>query len=157
MSAGWWPGQGRNIIADECQLQIEVRGDTQAALDYMIRRSDEVVAAAAAMHGCSYDTKLMGQNVAVENSDEAIAIVMAVAGRTAGVTEVVRSRQMGGCDDATTMITRVKQRGGIGTYFIVGSDLTNVHHAIDFDIDEASLDQGVRLFTGIAETVLAPA
>ena len=36
-------GAGRNIIADECQLQMEVRGDTQAALDYMVRRADEVV------------------------------------------------------------------------------------------------------------------
>ena len=150
-------GAGRNIIADECQLQMEVRGDTRAALDYMVRRTDEIVAAAAAMYGCTYDTKLMGQNVAVENSPDAIAIVMQVAARTPGITEVLPFRQMGGCDDATTMITRVKERGGVGTYFIVGSDVANVHHAIDFDIDEAALDQGVRLFTGIAETVLGRA
>jgi aminobenzoyl-glutamate utilization protein A len=148
-------GAGRNIIADECQLQMEVRGNSQQSLAYMVRRTDAIIAAAAAMHGCTYDTKLMGQNVAVENSPDAAAIVAEVAAKVPGIGTVLPFRSMDGCDDATTMITRVRERGGSGTYFIIGSDLGNVHHAIDFDIDEASLDQGVRIFTGIAETVLA--
>jgi aminobenzoyl-glutamate utilization protein A len=97
----------------------------------------------------------MGQNVAAENSPDAAAIVAEVAAKVPGIGTVLPYRSMDGCDDATTMITRVRERGGSGTYFIVGSDLGNVHHAIDFDIDETSLDQGVRIFTGIAETVLA--
>jgi len=32
-----------------------------------------------------------------------------------------------------------------------------VHHAIDFDIDEASLDHGVQLFERIAARVLGAA
>jgi aminobenzoyl-glutamate utilization protein A len=106
------------------------------------------------MHGCSFDTKLMGQNVAADNDADAAAVVSRVAGGVPGISEVLPYRTMDGCDDATTMITRVQERGGIGTYFIIGSDLANVHHAVDFDIDEASLDQGVQIFTGIAEAVL---
>jgi aminobenzoyl-glutamate utilization protein A len=148
-------GAGRNIIADECQLQMEVRGDTRAALAYMVRRSDEIIAAAAAMYGCTFDTALMGQNVAVENSPAAAAIVAEIAGKTPGITQVLPYHTMDGCDDATTMITRVHERGGVGTYFILGSNISNVHHAVDFDIDEASLDRGVQIFTGIAESILA--
>jgi aminobenzoyl-glutamate utilization protein A len=54
------------------------------------------------------------------------------------------------------MIRRVQERGGTWGYFIIGSDIANVHHAVDFDIDEVALERGVRIFTGIAETVLAP-
>ncbi len=149
-------GAGRNIIADECRLEMEVRGDTRASLDYMVRRSDEIIAAAAAMYGCTFDTALMGQNVGVEYSPAAAAVVAEVAGRTQGITKVLPYHMAGGCEDATTMIARVRERGGVGTYFILGSNISNVHHAIDFDIDEASLHQGVQIFTGIAETVLAP-
>jgi aminobenzoyl-glutamate utilization protein A len=105
---------------------------------------------------CTLETKLMGQNVGTPNSAEAAAIVAAVAGRTDGVDTVLPWHTMDGCDDATTMIRRVQERGGSGVYFIIGSDIANVHHAIDFDIDEAALDRGVRIFAGIAETVLAP-
>lgn len=149
-------GAGRNIIADHCLLQLEVRGDSPSSLAFMNRRAEAVLAGAAAMHGCTLETKLMGQNVGAPNSAEAAAVVAAVAGRTEGVETVVPWHTMDGCDDATTMIRRVQQRGGSGAYFIIGSDIANVHHAVDFDIDEAALERGVRIFAGIAETVLAP-
>jgi len=147
-------GGGRNIIADTCLLQLEVRGDTPESLAFMDRRAREVLEGAALMHGCTLETTLVGKNFGAANDAEAAELVASVARRTEGVREVLPFRHMDGCDDATTMIRRVQSRGGKGTYFIVGSDLANVHHAVDFDIDEAALDQGVRLFTGIAEAAL---
>lgn len=149
-------GGGRNIIADHCQLQLEVRGDTPESLAFMERRMQEVLQGAAAMHGCTLETAIMGRNWGAVNDAEAVDVVAAVAGRTEGIERVLPFRKMDGCDDATTMIRRVQSRGGKGSYFIIGSDLANVHHAIDFDIDEAALEHGVRIFTGIVETALAP-
>lgn len=149
-------GGGRNIIADHCLLQFEVRGDSLESLAFMDRRAEEVLRGAAAMHGCTVETRLMGRNFGAANDPEAAGLVAAVAARTEGIREVLPFGRMDGCDDATTMIRRVQARGGKGTYFIIGSDLANVHHAVDFDIDEAALDHGVRLFAGIAEAALAP-
>ncbi|MBR0654574.1 amidohydrolase [Plastoroseomonas arctica] len=149
-------GGGRNIIADECLLQLEVRGDTPESLAFMDRRMMEVLNGAATMHGCTLETRLMGKNFGAANDPEAASIVASVAGRTEGIATVLPFRKMDGCDDATTMIRRVQERGGKGTYFLIGSTIANVHHAIDFDIDEAALDHGVRLFMGIVETALAP-
>lgn len=149
-------GTGRNIIPDECKMMMEVRGNTEAALSYMARRADEIIAAASAMNGCTFETVVVGQNIAAENSPLASAIVSNVASRVTGVTDILPFKQVDGCDDATFMIDRVRKHGGVGTYFIVGSDLGGAHHAIDFDIDEASLEHAVQIFTGIAEEVLAP-
>jgi aminobenzoyl-glutamate utilization protein A len=55
------------------------------------------------------------------------------------------------------MVRRVQERGGAAAYFILGSDIAAGHHASDFDIDEQSLDQGVRLFERIATRVLGDA
>jgi aminobenzoyl-glutamate utilization protein A len=52
------------------------------------------------------------------------------------------------------MIRHVRENGGSAAYCIIGSDIPAVHHAADFDIDEASLETGVALFAGIAQRLL---
>lgn len=147
-------GSGRNIIADRCDMMIEVRGDTAAALTYMEARAHEVLAGAAAMQGCTFETKVMGRSAGISQSPDAVARVAEIAGRTEGVTQVLPTWSISGGDDATFTMRRVQEHGGQAAYFLLGSDIANVHHAIDFDIDEASLETGVRLFVGLAHSVL---
>lgn len=147
-------GTARNIIADRCDLVIDLRSDTKAGYDYMRRRAEEVIAAAAAMHGCTAQTQALVKGEGNQNSSAIAEIVGRVAARTEGTTEVVKGWPIGGGDDATRMIKRVQERGKVGGYFLIGSDIAAIHHAKDFDIDEASLDHGVRLFAGIAREVL---
>ncbi len=147
-------GSGRNIIADRCDLMIEVRGDTEAALQYMESRAQELLAGAAAMHGCTVATMVMGRSAGITQSPAAVARVAQVAAQTEGVSKVVPGWSIGGGDDATFMMRRVQERGGQAAYFLLGSDIANVHHAVDFDIDEACLETGVRLFEGLAASIL---
>jgi aminobenzoyl-glutamate utilization protein A len=83
--------------------------------------------------------------------------VAAAAAEVPGIMRVVPEWPMGGGEDATFMMRRVQARGGVAGFFILGSDIPAVHHATDFDIDERSLDHGVRLFERIAARVLRPA
>ena len=147
-------GSGRNIIADFAAMLIEVRGASQATLDYMTERATQVLQGAAAMQGVTVETKLQGETIGAEQSEGAARIVEAVGGSVKGIAEMLPEWPIGGGDDATFMLQRVQQRGGEAVYFILGSDIPAVHHAADFDIDEASLDQGVRLFTAITDRVL---
>jgi aminobenzoyl-glutamate utilization protein A len=103
------------------------------------------------MQGVTVGTQIMGETISADTSPEAAAIV---AGAGAGLLEVVPDWSIGGGDDATFMMRAVQRRGGRAAYFILGSDLAAVHHAVDFDIDEATLEQGVALFTRIARTLL---
>jgi aminobenzoyl-glutamate utilization protein A len=100
---------------------------------------------------------LQGETIGAAQSEDAARIVEEVGARVPGIGEVVPEWPIGGGDDATYMLQRVQQRGGQAVYFILGSDIPAVHHATDFDIDEASLHHGVDLFGGIAERVLGGA
>jgi aminobenzoyl-glutamate utilization protein A len=147
-------GSGRNIIADRCDMMIEVRGSSAQALAYMEARAQAVLAGAAAMHDCTFETKVMGKSAGIVQSPEAVALVAKVAGEMPDVTRVHAGWSIGGGDDATFMMQRVQDRGGKAAYFLIGSDIPAVHHAVDFDIDEASLERGVRLFVGLVQSVL---
>lgn len=145
-------GTGRNIIADRAELQIEVRGESDAGLAYMVERAEQVLAGAAAMQGVEVTTRIMGETVSADASPEAVAVVTSAG---TGLLDVVPEWPIGGGDDATFMMRRVQAHGGRAVYFILGSDLAAVHHAVDFDIDESALEQGVALFTRIAHRVFA--
>ncbi len=147
-------GSGRNVVPDRCDMQLEVRGSTNAALAYMEARAHEVLAAAAAMHGCTHETIMAGRSAVAVQSPEAVALVARVAAATPGTEEVLPSWALGGGEDATFMMQRVQDGGGQAAYFIIGSDIPSVHHAVDFDVDERALEHGVRLFAGLAEAVL---
>jgi aminobenzoyl-glutamate utilization protein A len=145
-------GSGRNIIADRADMMIEVRGESDAGLAYMVERAEQVVAGAAASQDVSYSTVIMGETISAATSPEAGEVVAAAG---AGIVDLVPEWSIGGGDDATFMMRRVQERGGKAAYFILGSDLAAVHHATDFDIDEAALETGVALFHRIALRVLA--
>ncbi|MER2634294.1 MAG: amidohydrolase, partial [Rhizobiaceae bacterium] len=148
-------GSARNLVADRCEISMEVRGMSPEAHDHMQRRADEILAAAAAMQGVDLEIVPMGEMIGNRNSPEAASIVAAAAREVAGIVEVVDGWPIGGGDDATFMIRRVQERGGIAGYFLIGSDIPAVHHAADFDIDERSLEHGTELFTTIARKLLS--
>lgn len=144
-------GTGRNVIADRAEMLMEVRGQSDAGLAYMVQRAEAVLTGAAVMQDVSVKLEVMGETIGAETSPEAAAII-AQAG--AGLAEIVPEWSIGGGDDATFMMRAVQLQGGKAAYFILGSDLAAVHHASNFDIDEAALETGVRLFERITRILL---
>lgn len=145
-----------NIIADLCEIQMEVRAESDAGHGYLLERANAIVAAAAAMHGVEHDIRIVSQLNGNWNHPDAVAAVDRAA-RTLPEIEVVESWPIGGGDDASKMIRRVHDRGGKAAYFIIGSDITAPHHARNFDFDEASLPTGRRVFEAIAREILGAA
>lgn len=147
-------GTAFNIVADTCEMLVEVRADGRAAHDYMAERLHAVVEGAAAMHQCAAEIVRKSHMPGNENSPEAVALIAEVAAGLPGVAEVLPEWSIGGGDDASLMIRRVRENGGSAAYCIIGSDIPAVHHAADFDIDEAALETGVSLFAGLAQRIL---
>lgn len=146
-------GTARNIIADRCELELEVRGETAESAEYVERRARAVIEAAAAMHEVGCTIVVTGETVSPVQDDAACEQVMTVANATPGVSDVHRSFRVTGGEDAPFLMRRVQANGGNACYFIIGSDLTDFHHTAHFDFDEASIETGVRLFAGLAERV----
>ena len=64
-------GSGRNVIADEAKMEIEVRGETTEINKFMEDYAVSIIENAANMHGCTCEMKLMGAAYSLA-SDEAL-------------------------------------------------------------------------------------
>ncbi|HEX5565012.1 MAG TPA: amidohydrolase [Sporosarcina sp.] len=149
-------GTGRNIIASEAYLQIETRGETSEVNDYMRAQALSVLHGAAAMHQTEVDIQIVGEAVSSTPSDELVNIISEVAASSPYVDQVIpMSTQSAGSEDATYFMERVKDRGGLATYTIVGTELAAGHHHERFDYKEDVLLHGVDLLFRTAKVLAA--
>jgi aminobenzoyl-glutamate utilization protein A len=139
-------GEGRNIIAAQCALEMEVRGESEEITAFMETRARAILQASADMHDVSVDIEVVGQTIGGPFDEAARAIVAQCAAQTPGVDEVLATWRMVGGEDAPFFMRRVQENGGSAVYFIIGSDLAAFHHANNFDFDEASIATGVGVY-----------
>jgi aminobenzoyl-glutamate utilization protein A len=144
-------GSGRNVIADEATMAMEVRGETETIADYMLERAEAVLKGAALAQDVTVEIKLAGRTT-VAASDEALSqrLATALSGRLSGVDIDATAHVTGGSEDATYFMRRVQERGGQAIYAVVGSDIPSGHHTPEFDIDETDFPWAIEaLATGI--------
>jgi aminobenzoyl-glutamate utilization protein A len=145
-------GSGRNVIADEAAMAMEVRGETEAIADYMLERAEAVLKGAALAQDVAVEIRLAGRTT-VAASDEMLSrrLASALSGRLHGVEVDAGSHVTGGSEDATYFMRRVQELGGQAIYAVVGSDIPSGHHTPEFDIDEKDFPWAIEaLATGIA-------
>ena len=71
-------GSGRNVIADEAKMEIEVRGETTEINEYMKNYAVNIIESAAKMHGCTCEMKLMGAANSLASSEALMVRVKSV-------------------------------------------------------------------------------
>jgi aminobenzoyl-glutamate utilization protein A len=137
-------GSGRNIIPNHAAFKLETRGDTSEVNEYILSRAMDVIHGAAAMYGVQAEIDIVGKADSSSPSPELLPYIRAQASKVAGVTSIVDTRDASGSEDATYMMERVKQRGGLASYLVFGTTLAAGHHNEKFDIDERVLGIGVQ-------------
>ena len=148
-------GSGRNVIADEAKMQIEVRGETTELNDYVRGYTENILAGAAQMYGCTYDIRLMGSAISL-HSDEVLAervkkVCTEKLGLTCTDTLMVKST---GSEDASYMMQRVQERGGQACFFRPITEISGTSHNRYYDFGEDLLGNAVKTFAGMALDVL---
>ena len=136
-------GTATNIIPEESFIEGEVRGETTELMEYMDEKVETVVHNAAEMHEVSVETERLGRAPSAESDEALVERVAAAAGDTPGVETVTRRDSLGGSEDATFMMQRVQELGGLAAYVGVGTDHPGGHHTSTFDVDEPTLVVGV--------------
>ncbi|MBN1332973.1 MAG: amidohydrolase [Synergistales bacterium] len=138
-------GEGRNVIAPNADMKIEVRGESQEITDYMYQRALRIIETSAAMYEVESRIERMGESITAR-SDELLVEEVCQAGRSLGFFDRIETYNgFGGSDDAAWMMKRVQDRGGRSTYIILGSDIPAGHHNEFFDFDESVLVWGARV------------
>ncbi len=146
-------GTATNIIPEEAFVHGEVRGETTEIRDHTFERARDVLEGAARTHGCSVDLEVQGEAPSAASDEELVEVVHGVAADHAEVTRATRRGELGGSEDATFLMQRVQDNGGLAAYVGVGTDHPGGHHTATFDVDEASIGIGVDVLTeAIAET-----
>lgn len=152
-------GEGRNVIPARAVLRAETRGETSDIDRFMFASAKEVVAGAARMQGVDWAMEIAGRTASGQSSPEMANKLKEIARGIAFFhpDDIAGSTDMGGSEDFSHMMTTVQQQGGLGTYFMVGSDITAGHHNARFDFDERCLAPGVEMVVKAAMDLLGGA
>lgn len=142
-------GSARNAIPAACRMELEVRGESDASLNYMEQRMRDVIEGAARQYAVSHTTEMAGKTIGAVSDDTSIDRVRAVATSLPTVKTVLRGWPLGGGDDAAYFMRRMHERGKPAGYFIIGSNIAASHHATGFDFEESDLAIGAQLFFGL--------
>ncbi|OLO03122.1 MULTISPECIES: amidohydrolase [Salinicola] len=144
-------GSGRNVVPGTATLKLETRGETSAIDAEMQRRARNVLHGAAAMQGVEMAYSLAGE---ARNCEPSPALVEFIRGHIAelpGIDTVIPiENRPSGSEDATTMMQRVRERGGLATYMVFGTELAAGHHHQRFDFDEDVLPLAIRTLAYLA-------
>lgn len=143
-------GSGRNIIPNRAFLKAETRGVTTEINDYMYERAVKVIKAAADMYDCDVEIKIAGGAQTCQPNPELIPFLRAQAEKVDGITSILDSKPAGGSEDATYMMKRVQDNGGLASYVVFGTTLAAGHHNEKFDIDEKAMPLAVQILTHVA-------
>lgn len=139
-------GSGRNVVPDCARLEVEVRGNTADANRYMQEYAFRVVKAAAEMHDCGCEIRLMGAADCTRNSPELCRRVEQIAAQ-AGLSCQALEGGASGSEDYSYFSERVQAQGGQSCYFSNLVRCAGPFHNSRFDFDEVGLVNGVKLFT----------
>lgn len=143
-------GDGRNVIAPSAHMRAETRGATAAVNNELFARAEEIIAGAARMHGVESTIEVRGEASSSAPSPALLPFIHDQFQKVPGVNEVLRSYDGNGSEDATAMMDRVKDQGGLASYLLLGTTLAGGHHTARFDIDETVLEIGVLALTNMA-------
>ena len=148
-------GSGRNVIADEAKMEIEVRGETTEINEYMKNYAVNIIECAAKMHGCTCEMKLMGAANSLTSSEALMERVKRVCEEDLHLPVAKEmSSKNGGSEDVSYMMNRVQEQGGQATFMRVLTHEAGPGHSRIFDIDEQVLPNAVKIFCGVVYDIM---
>lgn len=143
-------GKAVNIVPEEARFELEMRAETNDALDRLERRCLRLIASTAEAHEVEHATVLCGRSGAWRNPHDFVAWASGIDRMLGTFPLVLTDHRFGAGEDATTLAGVVDRRGGKAGIIVLGADLVGDHHTPEFDFDENVLWQGVQLLTALA-------
>lgn len=148
-------GSGRNVIADEAFMEMEVRGETTEINEYMSAYALRVLENCAAMHDCTVEVRLMGAAEGLVSDTPLMEKIADVCGNKMGMkVSSMLSVKLGGSEDVSYMVNRVQSHGGQASFMRVRSAVTSGNHKRDYDFDESYMTKAVKAFCGMVYDLL---
>ena len=141
-------GTGRNVIAEEAMIEMEVRGATTDIIHYMDQEARRICQASADMTGCTCEMIAQGGSESQESDVDFLEWIGDAIQRDLPHLRVssVRNAQNWGSEDISLMMNRVQAHGGKATYMRSVTPMASAQHTTAFDFDEKVLVEGIQTF-----------
>lgn len=147
-------GQGRNVVAPNAFMQLEVRGETEELNAYMCDQAIRKIKASADMYDCQVDIVKAGEATEFKPDQEAIDLAY-IAARNVTTEELAKPLGLKlGSEDCTIMLRRVQQHGGKGTFVVFGCRTSAGHHQRLFDFDEDVIGIALRFYQNLIPMIV---
>lgn len=143
-------GSGRNVIADEAFMELEVRGETTEINEYVSDYALRILKSAAEMHDCTLDIKVMGAAESIISDTDLCEQVGKIAEQLGMKVSSNLLLKLGGSEDFSYMSNRVQSHGGKAAFVRVRSAITGVAHGRTYNFDESYITKVVKLFCAMA-------
>lgn len=138
-------GSGRNVLPANALIKVETRGETEAINQYVFERAQAVITGAAALYGVSAEIRLMGAATFSAPTPAWVAYLREQASQVSGIEHAIdKVTAPAGSEDATLMMARVQQNGGMASYMVFGTELSAGHHNEKFDFDEQVMNVAIE-------------
>ncbi len=147
-------GEGRNIIAPEAEMQLEVRGETTELNDYMEERALQIMEASAAMHGCTSRITIQGKAPSLVSSSDFHKEILRLLKPLKTIKTASSGERFRASEDAALMMEAVKQHDGKAAFLLFPTDTTAPLHSRDYDFDESILPKAAAVFSCILLNLL---
>jgi len=148
-------GSGRNVIPDEAFMELEVRGETTEINKYVDSYAMRILKAAAEMHDCTMEIKLMGAAESIVADVEFSKHIAAVCKEKLGlVVSDDLLLKLGGSEDFSYMSNCVLSHGGKASFVRVRTEKEGVSHGRTFDFGEGYMPKVDKVFCGMAYDIM---
>ncbi|MDO5725151.1 MAG: amidohydrolase [Tissierellia bacterium] len=138
-------GTGRNVVAANAKMLLEVRGDTSENAKLIEEKMKKVVEGSAMQYDLEYSMTKMGEAAAFNTKHPEFTDMIADEMKKRGF-EIDLRPSLGASEDVSFMLKRVEENGGKCIHYLFGTQLSAPHHNEKFDYKEDVLDFGVKAF-----------
>lgn len=132
-------GGQRNAIMDKITLGMDLRSDSDEAMDEMLSSMEKIARCVSEAKGASYEMKVLAKaNAYKEENYELIDRVNEKL--NANEIKTHRTPSFGASEDVTFYLKKLKSRGVPAMHMMLGTNLKGPHHSDTFDFDEEDLE-----------------
>lgn len=141
-------GTGRNVIADEAKMELELRGGTTQINAYMCECAERILKNAAEMYGCQCEIKLMGAADSLTSDTDFCQYLATLFEEKLQLPSTENQMlRLGGSEDVAYMMNRVQEQGGKATFFRLRGRVDGPAHNRRYSFGEDALVRGVMLLS----------
>lgn len=149
-------GSGRNVVADDAVMEIEVRGATTDINAYMEAYARRIVEGACLMHDLHYEIDIRGTAGSLESSPTLVEKIRQVVTDTmpTGILSDTLEQVLVDSEDISLMMASVQSHGGEAAFMRLLTEVKDVPHSHLFDFDESVIETGIAVFSLVTTMLL---